>query len=296
MSKKHLSRNVDIFGGSDFHLEFAVKQRDFDVDALMPPVEIDADAFNVCLLAGDITVPKKTHRYVNWFETFCSKFDLVLYIEGNHEHWRGYVGQNFNRLKLKCSHIENLHFLRRETFEFEVGGLGFSVVSATLWSDLGQNDYSSNYDLCVPSANYGRAIVQDFNFIRELKFGSFPRLKVPDYVRLHRDDVRFVEQESNRLSSSENYKILLTHHSPTKRSLWKYDGHKPTYDAFDATDLESLIKLGGFNIVFHGHIHRDVPFIENFHGALLASNPAGYGEIGKEGSNYRLIKLASIPV
>lgn len=296
MSRKRFMRKVDFFGGSDFHLEFEVKQRSFDVDALLPVVDLDIEAYNVCLLAGDITVPKKTSRYVKWFEKFCSKFDLVLYIEGNHEHWRGYVGQNFNRLEKKCSHIKNLVFLRRQTFEFSVGEQYFSVVSATLWSDLSQNDYSNNYDLCVPSANNGRAIVQDFNFIRELKHGSFPKLKVTDYIRLHRDDVRFIESEAQRLRDSSHYKVLLCHHSPTKKSLWRYEGHKPVYDAFDASDLESSIKHGRFDLIFHGHIHRDTPLFENFHGGVLASNPAGYGEIGKKDSSYRLVKLASISV
>ena len=265
--------NVVFFGGSDFHLEKFVGNKDFDPSQHLPNIIINPRNFNVCLLAGDIVVAKKNHRYSLWFDKFCSLFDLVIYIDGNHESWRGYVGQNTKHLKKKCLHIDNLVFLERETYEFVIGNKSFAIVGTTLWSDLQQNSYELNYSL-VNKMITGPTVL-DFSNIRTAVRGTYKKMTISDYVILHIKCRNFIKKEALRLANSKSYKILLTHHSPTLKSLLPSD--PKCFNAFDATNLEDIINIGGFNLVFHGHIHRKTPLISSIGDTKLLSNPSSFG-------------------
>ncbi|MCY9861084.1 metallophosphoesterase [Vibrio coralliirubri] len=292
MSQNYSKRKVVLFGGSDFHLEGVVKQKHFNPSEYLPKVELDPDAFNVCLLAGDITVPRKVFRYIQWFELFCKQFDLVLYVEGNHEHWHGYLGQNFKRLSESCAHIENLKFLSNETYEFSVCDTRFSVVASTLWASLKGLSEVDIHELC--EATYGKPVVRDFGCIRTSNLGRYRKLKASEYTALHFKAKSFIAREAERLSEDDSYKVLMTHHSPTLKSLKRYEGHQKRYDNFDATDLESTIISGNFSLVFHGHIHREKPLISKVGNALLCSNPAGRKLV--DSKEYELLKLDTIDV
>lgn len=292
MSLSNDKRKVVFYGGSDFHLEGVVGLKFFEPSDFQPKVNLEPEAFNVCLLAGDITVPRKVYRYTKWFELFCKQFDLVLYVEGNHENWRGHLGQNFKRLSQSCAHIENLKFLSNETYEFSVFDSRFSVVASTLWANLKGLTDADIHELC--EAAYGKPVVRDFGCIRTANLGRYRKLKAPEYHALHIKAKSFIASEAERLSNDISFKVLMTHHAPTLKSLWRYKGHEKRFDYFDATDLESEIKKGNFSIVFHGHIHRDEPFVDKIGDALLYSNPAGDKLINSKG--YELLKLDTIYV
>ncbi len=283
---------INIYGGSDFHLEFEYCKKGFNPANVLPALEdYDPEAVNICLLAGDITNSKKVHSSLRWFEKFCELFDFVYYVEGNHEQWRGSWGQNFDRLRRHSSHIENLIFLSRDHVRIDLFGKRIDVVGATLWSDLRQIDDLSLYELTTTQGYLAKPIVKDFWFIRNV---DRRRITSGDYNIRHSLDRKFIEQQVEFLEDVESFKILLTHHSPSLASLYKYDGWRKEYDAFDATDLSDSIPNGFFDLVVHGHIHRQAPFETVWHGMKLISNPAGYEELSNPKSTYKLLKLASI--
>ena len=59
---------------SDLHLEFG-------------PMEIEPDAGDVLVLAGDIDIKCQ----VDWINSIASKFDHVIYVLGNHEFFDGAI-------------------------------------------------------------------------------------------------------------------------------------------------------------------------------------------------------------
>ncbi|MGR5448536.1 metallophosphoesterase [Vibrio sp. PNB22_3_1] len=291
MAMKRLCRDLVLWGGSDFHLEHYVRLNDFDVSVLMPRVDLDPRDYNVCLLAGDIAVPKKTGRYVQWFEAFCSSFDLIIYLPGNHEHWRGAYGDNFRRLGRACVHIENLRFVEREVVPIELQGVKLNVVAATLWSDLSQNADEVNQRLA--SVAYRNADVLDFSEILQVRSNS-KKIGVGEYQSWFRCDLAFVESAMCALVGEDSVNILMTHHSPTRESLVAYSSRKPEYDAFDATELSTILQSGVFDVAFHGHIHREVPFERKVGQTWVKSNPCGYMELHDKTSPYRLMEVVRL--
>ena len=287
-------KQVEFFKGSDFHIELAIGQRKFDPETLIPTIKTNPESYNVCLLAGDICRPNKTFRATQFFELFCAKFDLVLYVEGNHEHWMGNYGRNFDKLAESCSHIENLKFLRQQRYDFEVNGQRFAVLGATLWSDL-KSVSATELDYVSHRRHNGgiKAIVRDFSNIRFDRNGSYKPMTPSDYQRLHNSDVDWLKSHAEELAKDRDLvKILMTHHSPTKKSLVGYD----QFEVFDATDLESLIISSDYDLVVHGHIHREEKLSSSIGNAILYSDPAGYTQLMSDAKGYVMRPVYTVPV
>lgn len=292
---------VDFFLGSDFHIEAFICEKFFEPSTIIPKIEKNPHHFNVCLLAGDICVLKRMYRNKQFMAEICKHFDLVFYIEGNHENYNGNLNHGFKKFETYCSDIENLVFLQRETVTFKVNDQQFKIIGSTLWGDLRNVDQSTLYyaTRTARTAVAGHFFMTDFTKIRtEQRNSTYPRLSLDTYMIANKKDREFVFDELQGLSG-DDINILMTHHAPIAAAVDNEDEYK----AFEHTDLTDEIKASKLNLSVFGHIHKGFGNIKvtgltafTVGQCTCFSNPAGYYELSKENSDYILKIIASFAV
>ncbi|UKA04846.1 metallophosphoesterase [Photobacterium damselae] len=292
---------VDFYLGSDFHIEAFICKKFFDPSSVIPKIGKDPTHFNICLLAGDICVLKRMYRNKQFMAEFCKHFDLVFYIEGNHENYNGNLNHGFKKFREYCSDIDNLVFLQQETVIFKVNNQQFKIIGATLWGDLRNADqtmlfHATRTQKTAVSSNY---YMTDFSKIRtEQSRYAYPMLSLHTYMLANKKDREFIIGELQSLSS-DTINILMTHHSPIYAAIDKED----SYNAFEHSDLTDEIKSSRLNFSVFGHIHRgfgnvlDIGTNKFKTGECTCfSNPAGYYELSKEDSRYALETIFSCDI
>ena len=132
---------------SDLHIEF---------DGLAPwhmPV-IEGESEMVLILAGDITANHNRWKdnpardlYSPWIKDVCGRHKAVIYVPGNHEHYAGHMENVEAHWRGMANHIDNLHFLNRDTVMVD----GVRFIGCTMWTELPPTQVTS--------------VMNDFNMI-----------------------------------------------------------------------------------------------------------------------------------
>lgn len=167
-------------------------------------------------LLGDICGPSQTP----FLDKVCKKYDRVLYVPGNHEHYGGSVDDKwYNELD-----IPNLHVLDNKTINID----GVKFVGSTLWANC-------------------KDITQGVGDFRNIIDFSPER-----YRELFRENVNWLENEI------EEGCIVLTHHLPSQVLVHpKYEHSK--YNTFFASNCDHLFELRP-RMWLHGHTHTNHDF------------------------------------
>jgi UDP-2,3-diacylglucosamine pyrophosphatase LpxH len=117
---------------SDLHLEF-----DGMYPWVMPRIEGEKDM--VLVLAGDITANHNQWKdnpsldvFSPWIKDVCARHKAVIYVSGNHENYIGDMYAVEDHWRAMSKHIENLHFLNRQSVVID----GVRILGCTLWTDL----------------------------------------------------------------------------------------------------------------------------------------------------------------
>ena len=190
---------------SDIHLEFG----EFRL--------IDAPPADVMVLAGDIIVAfdltylnnipsstasglERAKRYFNFITKCCRLYKHVIFLMGNHEHYRGEFNSTIHIIKETFAHIENFHLLENETIEID----GTVFLGSTLWTSMNEED-SQTIDAISENLNdYQRIMFEDEIGVRDLD--------VDDVLSVHRKSMTFLKKSVRKY---ENQKlIVVTHHAP----------------------------------------------------------------------------------
>lgn len=127
---------------SDLHLEFG----DLDFD--------NSESAKVLILSGDILVAKdvvdqdvlglagpesRSTHYHEFMQRCCERFEHVLYIMGNHEHYHGDFAVTVGHLQEKFGYMSNLHILDNEVLTVE----DVTFIGGTLWTDMNNEDLTT---------------------------------------------------------------------------------------------------------------------------------------------------------
>lgn len=279
---------------SDLHLEFG--------DLLIKNTE----GADVLILAGDITVAAyldqtKTHltsgerliakNTVNFFENVCKEFKHVVYVLGNHEHYKGDYANTYCELK-KFLPFDNLHILENETFE--IGDYIF--VGGTMWTDCNgsdpmsimkiksvMNDFSvienSNYKAhrwnMIPIYKDGIAQLDDNGkpLMQRKATWHTPKLSPQDTIEAFHKFNTYLKEV---IDKNPNKKVVVvTHHSPTRQSVHALYRHDYMLNGGYSSNLDFFIEDNP-NIVgwFCGHTHYRFNF--NIGNCRVILNPRGY--------------------
>lgn len=289
---------------SDLHLEFAPLTIDNPHDA------------KVLILSGDILVEKDLDEYVpeqiasgfaraksteyhKFFLDVCSKFEYVLYVLGNHEHYHGDFKYTASELKKKLAHNKNLYILDKESINID----GVTFVGSTLWTDMNKGDlltlyhvkrmmsdfsvirngnrmvtrrvplYEENPLYTPDGKNGGKYSTQDGYYIKigekdKVEPSTFCPEDVVEENRKCFDYIKHVVEQNDKV-------VVIGHHTPSHQSChprWKEDtimngAYHNSYEDY-ITDHEQIV------LWTHGHTHE--PYDYMIGGARIVCNPRGY--------------------
>lgn len=216
---------------SDLHMEFSFRTNIPNGDIL--------------ILAGDITDGKLSG--LSALRDLCEKFNHVIMVMGNHEHYRTRYDKTYGALKKALP--ENVILLENESVEID----GQRFIGCSLWSYLGEVD-----------RYLARIRMNDYRSIKIYNKGVYRKLNPTDTVRTHMQSALYLE---------ENIKegdIVITHHAPSFQSC------NPDYDGNTAyaTDLSDIILENKPAYWIHGHLHEPVDYMIG--NTKVTSNPHGY--------------------
>lgn len=236
---------------SDLHLEFHYR-------------DIPNAGADILILAGDIltaaalmATPQspnyaKREDYIRFLSDVSTRFAHVIYVMGNHEHYKYLFNDTYKDLKLYLP--ANVHLLNNEHIDLE----GFKFLGTTLWTDLSNPISEMRAEGCM----------NDYHIVRHRTGNNYHKLRAYTTTQEHNKAVNFLR---NSITSKS---IVITHHGPSYLSVSeKYKGD-PLNDAY-VTDLSELILDTEPLAWFHGHVHCSNDY--RIGNTRVITNPGGYG-------------------
>lgn len=234
---------------SDIHLE--MPQPDFKFRA--------SDA-NVLVLAGDICVAdyltrsqyspyfSGAERVRNFFYQAMLRYDRILYVLGNHEHYDGRLDKSIPILRKAFPLVEIL-----DNEETNINGV--SIYGGTMWTNLSNPVH----------AEVARASLNDYKYITSPKFR---KLSPGDTMREH---MFFME---GLKSLGYDPDIVISHHAPSFQSLNPMYENDTMLNHAYGSHLDNDIAYSKIKLWIHGHTHYGVDY--DIAGTRVFSNPIGY--------------------
>ncbi len=254
---------------SDLHLEFA---------------DLELPGGEVLILSGDVCEAKhvyseydvqnimneggpsngnfkRSDRYTRFFHEECSKYDRVIYVIGNHEHYGG----RFDKTRDYLTSVlpKNIELLEKSYTEID----NVVIVGATLWTDLNKGDPITALTLKSSMNDY--RVIQNFYKDKNLYYKLTPEETKADHMAARQYISDIAKQFADRPV------VVVTHHSPSRLST------KPRYqndyhmNGGYSSSLENLIESNP-NIQYwtHGHTHDTFEYL--VHQCTVICNPRGY--------------------
>lgn len=250
---------------SDLHLEF----EDF-----RPRAKAD-----ILMLNGDICVAEYLNkspdskyfalgqRFRSFFEYARNRYQHVLYIAGNHEHYTGRFDRTVQTLRREFPEI-----LILDNDYVDIGDYRF--IGSTLWTDLNKQ----NPLTMVMIKDY----MADYKIINKKDGNTYRKLIPQDTIREHYISKLTI---SNKCMDHDNI-IVMSHHAPSHLSIDEafkdeFHGNGGYY-----SDLsEFILDRPQIKLWTHGHMHSSKDYyIGN---TRVVCNPRGYvGKYGPENNKF----------
>jgi predicted phosphodiesterase len=264
---------------SDIHIEF---------DTIKLKNSENAD---VLVLAGDICLVSQLGSYPDNSDEFlygkngrihdffinCSKeFKHIVYVLGNHEHYRYNIKDSLQDLKKHLGYIKNLHILEKESVIID----GVTFLGATLWTDM-----NSGHNETIERVSYA---MNDFRIIYNSDSDSNDgnRLSTafdswdPTDARARWTPLDAIVQFNATVEWIDKVEktdkvVVVTHHAPSFKSIHPSYVHDELLNGAYSSDLEQFITDRPDILVwFSGHIHHPQDYIIGE--TKILANPRGY--------------------
>jgi len=232
---------------SDIHLEFGHK------------ISIDNAGADVLVLAGDICSARNINDYMWFFQDCASKFQHVVYIMGNHEHYKHTFNDTAKVIR-EClaEHVpSNFHFLDNETVTI----YGVKFIGATLWTD--------NNKGCIVTEEKLRFGMNDFRLIKYRDFvGDYFKFTPSMSFYEHRRTIAYIGTQI-----VDGPCVVVTHHLPSFKSISPKYASEHYMNGGYASNLEHMMNEN-VKLWLHGHTHEPCDYMVN--DTRVVCNPHGY--------------------
>lgn len=249
---------------SDLHLEFA---------------PLDLPGGDVLLLAGDILVadclrPERTDRTAelhrsdvhDFFTQATTKYNKVVYIAGNHEHYNGVFQNTHNIIRdFFHEHDFKVAFLDNSCLELNDD---YVIFGSTFWTDFNNNDYAA-----CEVAKRGMNDFRKVTYQDQFKKGSLSPFDTTEINQMARSALSMALE----FFLTKKF-IVMTHHLPDMLSVDAKYGGDPLNYAYANTGLRTFINENPrIKYWLHGHTHvsRDYPINDD---CRVICNPRGYAK------------------
>jgi len=238
---------------SDLHIEFGL----FSI----PPTENEKET--IVILAGDIGIAANNNTYNTFIHDTCKRFHTVIWVLGNHEHYKSNFWKSKEILCYDNSSYVNLHIAEKETIIVD----DYAFICATLWTNVQNKNANAIVQI-------GHSI-NDFNLISTND--SDPHNKIlltpDDTINDFEQATEFIFQEINIQHDNNKIPIVVTHHGPSYLSVHPRFA-ACTINAAFVSDLDADIIRTKPRIWIHGHTHDSFDYQIGV--TRVIANPRGY--------------------
>jgi len=192
----------------------------------------------------------------------CSKkYEHIIYVAGNHEHYRNTYHKTFQNIKDNIP--DNFHFLENDTFT-----LGDTVfIGATTWTDMNKGDPLTRQHL-----KFG---MNDFICVRRLVNGNYIKFSPADAEAIHYQTMQYFKTVLELPTLIDKKVVVISHHAPTGMSIAPefcadYLMNGGFYSRLD----DFILDHPRINLWVCGHMHHRYRYYVG--DTLVVCNPYGY--------------------
>jgi Icc-related predicted phosphoesterase len=272
---------------SDIHLEFG-------------PISLkNTKKAEVLILSGDICVAKdildldphetrfddKSSKIHKFFQECCARFNNVIYISGNHEHYHGDFAETFKIFRERLGYLANLHILDKESVLIN----DIMFIGGTLWTDMNKEDGITlmhmksmmNDFRCVKNSARKRHF-NDVNGNPQSQASNFtPEDAVEDHKKML-DYLKVMLEDKH-----EQKFVVVGHHAPTKLSTHPRYADELIMNGGYSSDLsEFILDHPQIKLWTHGHTHEEFDYLIGT--TRIVCNPRGYINYEDRADNFKL--------
>lgn len=250
---------------SDIHLEFGHK------------VQIDNAGADVLVLAGDICcarhlkkieddfmpTPIERKNTINFFNECASKFRNVIYIMGNHEHYKHTFNDTAKNIRERLLENvpSNFYFLDNETVHIN----GVKFIASTLWTDMNNR--------CPLTMNKLQVGMNDFHLIKyRNNKDDYYKFQPQHAYEEHVKSRNFIANEIDNTPDDTSI-VVVSHHLPSFKSVPAIYANDTHMNGGYASNLEKLM-IDNVKLWLHGHTH--IPCDYTLNNTRVVCNPHGY--------------------
>jgi len=243
---------------SDLHLEFSdLKLTGGELLILAGDILI-ADVFRP--IRTDKMAEKLRYRFNRFYNTECSKYDRVLCILGNHEHYHGVYDHSADLIRQNLP--KNAQLLDDDTVV--IGDV--TIFGGTLWTDMNDGDY---YTLMTVGNG-----MNDFRIVDKIDAsGNLRTFRPRDAMESHKVTLEKLSKAYDE-HATERF-VVVTHHAPTPLSVDpRYKGSHRENGGYFSNLGEFILSRPKISTWVHGHMHLPVDYTVG--NCRVISNPRGY--------------------
>lgn len=236
---------------SDIHLESLSEYKDnyFNVG--------EGD---VLILAGNILIAKhfNTNKklkdlYLNFFEDCTKKYNKILYVLGNTEHYGYHLDSTYDTLLKNLP--SSICLLENEELIFN----DWVFIGMTLWTDFNNRN---KYDI-----EASKQILSDYQIIRTGP--NYRKLQPEDIIQINCNSKKYLNKQLKKYKN--NNVVLITHHPPSKKSIPETCIDTLTTSS-NYSDMSNVIQRNSqIKYWVHGHVDKENDY--NISKCRVISNP-----------------------
>jgi len=271
---------------SDLHLEFGrfniVNSQNADVLILSGDICV---ASELTVRMPDIDVDSRSAMFHQFFDDCCSKFNHVVYVAGNHEHYHGDFATTINHLKSMLKHHKNLYILDKETVVID----DITFIGTTLWTDMNKDDPITLLNVSRSMNDF--RIIKNSNRLIDIKvpiykdndpqyvIGMETKSGVPDALQPedvsaeHKICLTYIKDVIEK-DSDKKY-VVVGHHAPSERSIHdRFSSNAAMSGAYVSSLDEFIMDHPQILLWTHGHTHNAFDYMIG--DTRVVCNPRGY--------------------
>lgn len=222
----------------------------------------DEDKYGVL---GDTTIKLSNKGRINQFfvEQCAEKYEHVIMIAGNHEHYRGTFNKTIPHMKAELP--DNFHILEKDCFELD----DVLFIGATLWTDMNKGD-----PLTVQTLKYG---MNDYECIRKIHHSNqYVRLTPHDTINEHIRTKQYFQVILDMPHNIDKKIVMVTHMAPTHLSIApQYVNDKHMNGGYFSQLDDFILDNPRIKLWIHGHTHTKFDYMVGDYTRVVC-NPRGY--------------------
>ena len=204
---------------------------------------------------------QRPDRYYRFLEEECSKYQEVVMVMGNHEHY------GFQYHKTYAHIAANLpdHVILLENQTHTIDDVVF--VGCTLWTDMNNNDPLTMYHMSRSMNDYKQVTM--FNKVKNVYHRLTPEKTVEDHYKSKQFIKETVENKFDQKF------VVVTHHAPSKASIKPWYADNTLMNGAYSSDLSKFIlENPQIKLWTHGHTHDTFDYMIG--STRVVCNPRGY--------------------